>query len=512
MNSCFAFLPHVRTQAGQELRVGPFILWCNSATEWVNRFGVDNSDFFKMYRDERGDPVGEKASLLSKPDYSDASYEEFRDAVYCLSTAVWLRGPPTASDAWVFERWPIDVPTPIGLDYRRTAKFSMNFTSANVDRVYPTPYTHRIDISPYSDQPAVDYLAKEMARPREESMLTAFSHFHLARFDTPYFTSHGDAVEAMWSGFESLLEIDRFGPVPPAMPGGRCARLIRRVRKLLTKDDGSQRVGKDEKLQRALRAEFSMHMAAAWRAELWEGIGAWSKQFYRERNHHSHGVRADLIATTVPPYDLSAFEIALHLARAVLRLRWHGDNPFFEAEIGEELNSLFLFAPVIRRTTATLRQYDRKAWYPGTGGTGLQLTRQQLESFHGDLSDLSRLRSNLRLFHESSQVGQARQKMGLVLSAWATDLLKSPPSNVTLGALADAPGLITALAAQGKGAEEIDSQVAHMLFEGGADDPGAYGAAAAEEPRLRLLGCIPLWLWVSGYIKLTEVWQAYRLK
>jgi hypothetical protein len=45
-----------------------------------------------MYRDERGDPVGEKTSILSKPDYSDASYEEFRDAVYCLSTAIWLRG------------------------------------------------------------------------------------------------------------------------------------------------------------------------------------------------------------------------------------------------------------------------------------------------------------------------------------------------------------------------------------------------------------------------------------
>src|SRR5690554_7658396 len=104
MSSCFAFLPYVSIPKGQELRVGPFILWRNSTTEWIKRFGVDNMAFFEMYRNERGEPVGEKASILSKPDYSDVSYEEFRDAVYCLSTAIWAgRGTPSASDAWVFE-------------------------------------------------------------------------------------------------------------------------------------------------------------------------------------------------------------------------------------------------------------------------------------------------------------------------------------------------------------------------------------------------------------------------
>jgi hypothetical protein len=499
-------------QAGQELRVGPFVLWRNSAAEWVKRFKVDNTAFFEMYRDERGQPVGEKASILSRPDYSDASYEEFRDAVYCLSTAVWLRGPPSASDAWVFERWPVDVPTPPDLGFNRHAKFSVNFTSANVDLIYPTPYTHRIDINPYSDQQAVDHFAKELSKPRDESMLTAFSHFHLARFDTPYFTSPGDSVEAMWSGFESLLEIDTFGPVPPPAPRDRCERLLRLVRKLLSDDESSQRVGKNQKLQRALREEFSKHPTAGWRPELWTGLAAWSEQFYRERNHHSHGVRADLTTTKVDPYGLSAFEIALHVARAVLRLRWHGDNLFFEAEIGEQLNSLFLFSPVISRINATLRQHDRKAWYPGSGGKGPALTAAALDEFHRDLTDLSNLRSDFRLFYEDVQVGQARQKMGLVLSAWVTDLLKQPPANVTLGAAANAPALISALAGQGKKPEEIDTEVATMLSEGGADDAETYGSAATSEPSLVLHGRVPLWLWISGYIKLTEAWQAYRLK
>ena len=61
MPSTFAFLPHVRMQPGQELRVGPFILWRNSTAEWTKRFGVDNTAFFEMYRDERCNAVGEKA-------------------------------------------------------------------------------------------------------------------------------------------------------------------------------------------------------------------------------------------------------------------------------------------------------------------------------------------------------------------------------------------------------------------------------------------------------------------
>ena len=154
---------------------------------------------------------------------------------------------------------------------------------------------------------------------------------------------------------------------------------LRFARKLLSHDDGPQRVGKNQKLQRALHAEFSKHPAAGWRPELWAGLEAWSEQFYWERNHHSHGVRADLIATRVDPYDLSAFEIALHVA-AVLRLRWHGDNLFFEAEIGEQMNSLFLFSPVIKRITTTLRQHDREGlvprhWRQGNGAYGLGAER-----------------------------------------------------------------------------------------------------------------------------------------
>jgi hypothetical protein len=500
----------VSIQAGQVLRVGPFIVWRNSAAEWINRFKVDNTSFFEMYRDRRGEPVGENASILSKADYSDASYDEFRDAVNCLSTAIWLRGGgPSASDAWVFERWHVDVPTPANEPFRRASKFSSNITSAKNERIYPTPYTYQIDLTPFRDQEAINHLSQELAKPREESMLTAFSHFHLARFDTPYFTSHGDAVEAMWSGFESLLEIDKFGPDPSRRTYGVFSRTIQVVRRLLARKVLRSRVGKDEKLVRALRSEFGKYKAD-WRPEFWSGIEAWSVQFYNERNHHSHGVRADQSFRTVDPYGLSAYEIAFHLARAVLRLQMLGDNLFFLYSIAAEANSLFLFAPVIERV-ARLRHHDRKAWFPGTGGDEEKLRAEDVDGFRRDLSDLVSLRLDSRQFQGAIHVAQARKKMGLVLSSWVEDLIRKPPANIDLTPVSQVSTSIQAWASEGKKDEEIDTDLGQSLHDWNATDVHAYGPGAPKEPRLLLRDKIPIWLWVDAYMKLTEVWLGYRL-
>lgn len=550
MASCFAFLPHVRVQAEQEITVGPFILWRNSPVEWFKRFGVDNTALFEIYRDEGGNPVGENASILSKPDHTEAPYEEFRDAVYCLSSAVWVLGHGS-SDPWVFERWLVEVPTPPDYSYRRASKFSVNHTSANYDRVYPTPYTHRIDLSPYNDQEAIAYFAQEMAKPRKESMLTAFSHFHLARFDTQYFTSPGDSIESMWSGFESLLEIDTFGSVPtsekqePDRHGfwgtvGEKRRLIfecphlatwaalkacirsffqrtilvgeRRTPKSVTiRQEHPERVGKDEKLLRALHAELEKYNAG-WCPEFWNGIAAWVEPFYKERNHHSHGVRGDLAAETIEPYGLSAFSIAIHLAQAILNLRWRGENPLFAASTAGRLNSLFLFAPILRGTVDIIRKHDRKIWYPGTGSMGAQLTTEMLRDFELDLVTLVKLESSSRLFYRNVHVAQARQKMGLVLSNWVSDLLKQPPSTVELGPVSAIPSTIAALLSNGKSNDEIDTQLALDLLACKAGNADVYGPGASVEPRLLLRNKVPIWLWVDAYIKLTEAWLGYPLR
>lgn len=493
MASCFAFLPHVCVQFGDEVQVGPFILWRNSPAEWTRRFGVDNSAFFEVYRDRLGNPVGEKASILSKPDYTEASYEAFRDAVYCLSAAKWARSHG-ASDAWVFERWFVDVPTPLDEVYRRSSKFSDTITSARYDHVYPTPYTHRIDINSYHDQDTIERFAREMAKPRQESMLTAFSHFHLARFDTPYFTSPGDAIESMWSGFESLLEIDKFGAVPS-----------------LEVSEKREHVGKDEKLLRALRDELG-RCDADWSQDFWNGVTAWVTQFYKERNHHSHGVRGDLAVEMLEPYGLSSFSAAIHVARAVLRLRSFGKSGIVADFTAEELNSVFAFVPLIERTSNVLRQYDRKVWYPGGGSHGSQLTAESLDGFARDLSHLVSLRSESQHFRSNGHVAQARHKMGLVLSPWVDDLIKQSPPNVELGAVSAIPSTIKELAEEGRPNEEIDTALAEALFGWGASDVESYGSGAMAEPRLLLRGKIPIWVWIDAYIKLSEVWTGYPLR
>ncbi len=487
MSKCFAFLPHVSVQEGQEIQVGPFVLWRNSPTEWLKRFNVDNSWFFEMYRNSKGDPVGADASILSKPDYADAPYEEFRDAVYCLSSAVWVLRTG-ASDAWVFERWLIDVPTPPDQWYQRESKFSRNITSANYDRVYPTPYTHRIALSRYHYQEAIAHFTQELEKPRKESMLTAFSHFHLARFDTPYFTSPGDAVESMWSGFESLLEIDNFRTSPTSDKAGESERLTKTCLLIL-----------------ALQAEFKK-FEGHWRQELWNGIEAWVSQFYKERNHHAHGVRGDRAAQTIEPYKLSAFSVAINIARAILELRWRGANSLFAVNVAQQLSSLFLFMPLIERTVSRLKKSDREVWYPGNESKGNLLTAGILSEFERDLVDLVNLRSASMQFRNHAHLAQARKKMGLVLSAWVTDLLKQPPQDVDLDAVAGVPSTITALQADQKPGNEIDTELANDLSNWRAAEIESYGPGASKEPRLLLRGKIPIWLWVKAYIKLTELW------
>jgi len=500
MAFCFAILPQVRVPANRELRLSPYILWRNDTAEWVKRSGADNTAFLSMYRDESGNAVGPNATVLTRADYGDATYDDFRDAVYCLSTAAWLRGLP-ASDAWVFERWRVPVPMPNDELFRRGSKFSTNITSADVDRVYPTPYTYRVDLT-LQDQEVLDWLAQEFDKRREESILTALGHFHLARFDTPYFTSPGDDIEAMWSGFESLLEIDRYGRKHSGASATRCERVIRRIR-IFVSATRRLRVGKQEKLRRALRAELGEY--AGWRSETWEGIDKWSKQFYSERNHHSHGARAELDAKYVEPYGLSAYEIAIHIARGLLDLRWRGDNFFLASSVAERLNTLFLLGPITQRVAAILGRYDRKSWYPGTGAEGAAVTGAELDSLTRDLRELVALESASRQFAEDKSVDRARHKMGLVLSAWVKDLLARAPAHITLSPVDAVPGTIAGLVQQKKTRAQIDTQVALLLENTQADNLEPYGVGEME-PLLRLRGRIPIWVWIGAYIKLTHLW------
>lgn len=143
---------------------------------------------------------------------------------------------------------------------------------------------------------------------------------------------------------------------------------------------------------------------------------------------------------------------------------------------------------------------------------GAQLTTEMLRDFELDLVTLVKLESSSRLFYRNVHVAQARQKMGLVLSNWVSDLLKQPPSTVELGPVSAIPSTIAALLSNGKSNDEIDTQLALDLLACKAGNADVYGPGASVEPRLLLRNKVPIWLWVDAYIKLTEAWLGYPLR
>jgi hypothetical protein len=166
---------------------------------------------------------------------------------------------------------------------------------------------------------------------------------------------------------------------------------------------------------------------------------------------------------------------------------------------------------VIERV-AVLRQYDRKAWFPGTGADGEKLSATSVDGFHRDLQDLVRLRLESGQFRHDTRVAKARQMMGLVLSSWVRDLQRSPPANIDLSSVADVGASIQAWLAQGKTVNEIDRELGQALLSWRAHDVDTFGPRAKTEPRLFLRNKIPIWLWVDAYIKLTEIWLGYRFR
>ncbi|HEU4409104.1 MAG TPA: hypothetical protein VFS43_27855 [Polyangiaceae bacterium] len=480
--TCFAVLPYVSVPPRLPLLLGPFVLWRNEASEWVARMGADNTKFLEMYRTSQGEAVGPNASILTKGNGNDASPEEFRDAVYCLSTAAWLRDQ-VASDAWVFERWIGTLPMSTKNLYCRASKFTSNYTAADFDRVYPTPYMYRIDLS-HADQDAINWLAPELSKPRSSSIVTALGHFHLARFDTPYFTSIGDSIEAMWSGLESLLSIDQYGA-------------------------GEPNASKGNKLRHALLHELGPHVGSE--PVLWEVLDAWTSRFYQERNHHSHGARVELKATPTELHGISAYEISLNVVRAILELRWRGDNFFHRGRIADNFASLFAIAPLVERIASALNGRDRKCWHPGTGKYQAQVTDNDVDNLARDLKLFVNIRRQTLRFVKNSRVGQARQKMGLVLSAWVSSLQGSKPPHVNLSPVADVPAKISQLLAANMSPEDIDDEISYMLANSDAHDQESYGASDAE-PALNLRGKIPIWLWAGAHIKLTELWLGHAVQ
>ncbi len=506
----FAAVPYV-SLVDQPIRLGGYTLWPNTTDEWIARTGVDATRFLEMYRNHKGYPIGSNASVLTRDDLGNASVEDYRQIIVSLSTAAWLEDrAKAAADPWVFERW--HVPTSeltANAHFLREGKFSINVTSAEHDRFYPTPYTHPVSVGGRHWSAVLKFLDVELKKPRGESIIVALSYFHLARFQTPYFTSTTDDIESLWSGFESMFDLKR--RAAPTRLEGLMTWLSPRLRRCideLLRSDHDQRDKTPKLLVERLRAEIAPQVPLS--DDLWAEAENWAVQFYAVRNEHSHGERQPTQGLMVEQYGRSVYAAALIMLECILKLRALGDDLFLVGRLQPQLQYLFSAKMVVDSVVEMLRKSDRKEWYPRDGSTAQQ---NKVEALSTLLLALTQVPPGYVSRRGDPRVKDAQQKMGLVLSQWSKDLLATPPSGVELSPVATVDSTIRGKLKTTKDPAEIDYAVAFELTGRDAFVADGYGVTAdAPPPSLLLCGKIPIWRWCDAYVKLVETFQGHPLR
>ncbi|MFY3742481.1 hypothetical protein ACOQFB_01130 [Anaeromyxobacter sp. Red801] len=525
----FAVFPYISVDRDEVVDLDPFVLWPNTPRHWVSIFGHDHTKFLQMYVDERGRPVGERASLLSRRDKSAAPLGDFRDAVVALSSAAWLRGEPGA-DRWLFEAWsaPRD-PAATGFDYTfvRTSKFTRALTDPETERIFPTPYLRPLRFLKHQMEEFLNYVVPELSKPSGESIMTALGYFHRARFETPYFSSDEDDIEALWSGFESLFAFPRTTTKTVSQDWATTIRWARARRRAHGLDVHTRReilyqlarpprfaktlvIPRNEHLVACLKSELG---ADAFPPEFWAGVTAWACRAYEIRSAHAHGARVPEAQLRLDEYKRGVYAIGLTLARSILRLRAWSHQPalaMLEAMERDELISLFSEAPAVVGATRLLRKHDAKDWAPGAANDECRARAAALEKH---LKDLIALPHVTERYRHDIRVRDACKKMALTLSRWSDSLSKNPPPGADVGAIAMLPGLISSLLKAQTSEEKLYKGMSEILVRNHAHTRDRYRLPdGPPSDSLVANGTIPIWTWVSGFIRLSELLVGYELR
>ncbi len=470
-----AILPYVRTI--KDITINGFTLWPNTSGNWISKIGKDYTPLTTAYVDQRGKPVGASASILSRDNGQSATLAELRDVVVSLSSIAWLQRT-RAADSWVFESWPLldqQDPDPY---FVRIGKFSRTIGTPSTSRVYPSPYTYPIQFGPEIPQPVLDYFDAELKKPKESSIITSLSHFHRARFETPFFSLPIDDIETLWSGFEAYFHFPF--PLPPAT--SRNQHMLDSF--------------KNELKNEPLRQEF------------WGGLEKWIDATYLARCKHTHGSEVPDVDLLLHPYDADLLHLGLTLAGALIRLRAMSGNDYIRFDTVERLNHLFIVRSTID-AVATRLKADRKSLYPGDG----TLSQTDFSELRQLLQDLVAFQTVHPGYRNSKLIADARKKLGLVLSAWAEELTKNPPQSVNVEYLSGVREIIKEGSAAKKSNDEIDKEIALHLVNSELYYPGSFiESGNADIEKLKMGGAIPFWLVVDAFIHLEELYIGYELR
>jgi hypothetical protein len=469
-----AILPYVKTT--KTIKLNGFSIWANTLENWVSHTGKDYTPLTKPYVGLNGRPRGENASIVSRDNGQPTTLGEFRDIVVSLGAISWL-SEGKGSDAWVFESWPLpEHPDPNAV-FLRQGKFSRTIGTPSTDKFYPSPYTHDARIGPNIPQEIFDYFESELRKQRDESIVISLSHFHRARFETPFFSLPVDDIETLWSGFEAYFHF----PFP--MPQN-------------TRRDQHMLACFEKELQgRPLRGEF------------WEGLKKWIDAAYRVRCGHTHGSDVPDLDLSLQPHDIYLLHAGLLIAESLIRLRAI-PNDLFQAEVVERLNHMFIIRPTIDRITSLLK-VNRKSLYPGDG----RLSPADFDSLKQLFEDFVSFQWIQQAYRNSKVVADARKKLGLVLSSWSIDLKNNPPKGVRVEDLVNIAQVINRGSEEKLDDNQIDKRLALYFVTAGLYNPvNIVKSEDAEVDRLKMGGVIPIWLVVDAFIHLEELYLGYALR
>ena len=161
----------------------------------------------------------------------------------------------------------------------------------------------------------------------------ALHHFHQARFEDPTYVSDGEALEALWSGFEAMFD------VPQAPPEGKAKALVDALFEEL------EQAGQQHEVPLSIpRRRFELFV----------------ERLYLLRNQHTHGQFVRGHDRYITDLDRDMYGLGLALAEVTWLLRIWGDNLFSFADNWDRLHRLFA-GPEVRNAVLELRNF---CWRP----------------------------------------------------------------------------------------------------------------------------------------------------
>lgn len=293
-----------------------------------------------------------------------------------------------------------------------------------------------------SRQQLLRFISDQLATDRHKSLIGVMYRFHKIRFETPYYTSVGDDLDAMWSGFELLFLPQSIAPSdvstaeeehePAKKSSGTCS--LRTRMQCWLDDNIIWRLRKPEKRPRTNRAErLANEILREFQAELdsklidreffEEGVKLWAKKLYSKRNNHSHGGDSlPVLDEILPKYRDTIFRIGLTLAKEIFAFRiFHrnfGDSEQSRIAKGifhvseHNINLLFSEAPLTDAVVSFVNEIKKADQWHAVGGV-------ELTKFSETLWKFSRMERIGNLYYKNKTVLYAAYKMSKALSSFA---------------------------------------------------------------------------------------------